>query len=188
VVAPPDYQLSSGLNLLRKLTGEDYRLLAGQFAAQWPDDVARERMQASLEPANFYNGWIASLRAARTAEANPLGMWEATRAEHVARRLGEQLVAAGVGEARAAEILANARPATGPRIPRVRAMDDGDARHHQSKGWAKKDALSPLLAGPEVQSLREILHLAIDRMTLNDLRDIRVPIGLLLEIDRQQST
>lgn len=184
VVAPAHRPLSTGKNPLRKLTSEDYRLLAGQFAATWDDDAARERMQASLQQPEFYNGWIEALRKSRTAELNPLRQWEITRAEHVARTLGEQLLTAGVDAARAAEIVANARPSSTPRVSRIAA-----ARPLPIEALATP--LNPTFpvsqsATEDVQWMRVMLHLAIDKMALSELREIRVPAGLLLEISRQR--
>ncbi len=184
VVAPADYPLSAGKNLLRKLTSEDYRLLAGQFAAAWPDDGTRDSMQATLQAPEFYNGWIAVLRKSRTTDLNPLKQWEITRAEHVARKLGEELINAGVDSARAAEIVATARPSSTPRVPRAAA----------TSVTAPVDKTSPTplpqrkshSVTDDTEWMRVMLHLAIDKMALPELLEIRVPAGLLLEISRQQ--
>jgi hypothetical protein len=184
VVAAADRQLSAGKNLLRKLTSEDYRLLAGQFAAAWPNDTARQRMQASLQVPEFYNGWIEALRQARTPDLNPLKQWEITRAEHVARTLGEQLIAAGVDSARAADIVANARPSSSPRGTRIPA----DSSHTASVS-TRYDKVPPRTTHPVSEDtawMRDMLHLAIDKMSLDELREIRVPAGLLLEVTRQR--
>lgn len=183
VVAPTEHALSSGKNLLRKLTSEDYRLLAGQFTATWIDPSARERMQSALQLDEFYNSWIESLRRSRTTEFNPLKQWEITRAEHVARKLGEELVAAGVDSARAAEIVATARPSTSPRAPRV-AVPIEPTRSACAK--LPDSARASRSVADDTRWMREVLHLAIDKMPLSELLEIRVPAGLLLEISRQQ--
>jgi hypothetical protein len=38
----------------------------------------------------------------------------------------------------------------------------------------------------DIHVLRQILHIAIDKMPFEDLLGIRVPAGLLLEIERQR--
>lgn len=183
--AAAEHQLSTGLIVLRKLTSEDYRLLAGQFAATLPASADRERMQAALQAPEFYNGWIATLRQARTPEMNPLKQWEAVRAEHVARRLGDELRNANVDDARAAEIVAAARPNLSAQASRV-AMGT-DAAHGQASAVATTPPPSAVRGVTDDTSLmREMLHLAIDKMALNELLEIRIPAGLLLEISRQR--
>jgi hypothetical protein len=179
IAAPADWPLSPEKTLLRKLTSDDYRLLAGQFAASWPDEVARERMQSALQTPDFYNAWIDSLRQGRTADLNPLKQWEITRAEHVARKLGEELGAAGVDGARAAEIVASARPNTAPRASRTPPSTLGT-----SVKPIRASVRTPHLVSDDTQWMRDMLHQAIDKMDLSELCEIRIPAGLLLEISR----
>ncbi|MNP64789.1 hypothetical protein D3C76_1603150 [compost metagenome] len=48
-------------------------------------------------------------------------------------------------------------------------------------------SLAPGAESKEHEELRAVLHRAIDKMSLADLKDIRVPAGLLLEIFQEQA-
>lgn len=181
--AQAESALTSGKKIVKKLTEDDYRLLATDFSSKWVDDAARNKMQSALSnQEDFYNNWIAALRQSRTRESNPLKVWEVTRTEYVARRLGEELVASGVDRARAAEIVATARP-NSSNAPRSRSAAELSSVNPPKR--FDKSVHVEVNIEDDTRRLRELLHIAIDRMPVSDLKNISIPAGLLLEVSRK---
>jgi hypothetical protein len=157
---------------------EDYHKLAGIFASQ-EDDPVRSRLVAALSAKDFYNTWIAELRELRTPQNNLLKRWETLRSEFVATKLAEALDGGGLDAVRVSEIVSTARPLAGWR------------QQHQQPEPAKSSLpvvrveasyQTHVPAMDELSSLRKILHNAIDRMSLAELGELRIPAGALIDI------
>ena len=161
-------------------TTEDYQALAGDFASQ-EDPPVREKLEATIVVADFYNTWIAELRALRTPQNNLLKRWETLRSEFVARKLQQALATAGLDVVRVSEIVSTARPLAGwrQRPPAEAAKSEAPA----TRADAVHQAVAPAM--DDLAALRKILHGAIDRMSLSELSELRVPAGALIEIAKK---
>ncbi|WPH20804.1 hypothetical protein [Variovorax paradoxus] len=155
---------------LQKPTSDDYRKLAEQFIEISVGAEMKSELQAALSAADFYNGWIDALRRLRNPKANPLNEWNAVRTEFVVSRLQENLATCGVDVAKAAEIVILARPAktTRPAVPQGRS----------SIASTTADRSKPDI----VWDLRDLVHEAVDLMHASDLREVRIPIGILHDL------
>lgn len=169
-----------GLQKLERMDGEDYRVLAGQFAAQQEPQL-REKLEACLSETHFYDFWINVLKGAGSQDRKLLKTWETLRTEHVAKRLGERLSSAGVPVALQAEIISAARARKKPATAQGSAQENVSAPHRLSQhvaGVATDDVA--------LDRLREIVHAAVDRMSLTELREVRIPAGILLDVAQQK--
>jgi hypothetical protein len=161
-------------------TTEDYQALARDFASQ-EDPPVREKLEATIVVEDFYNTWIAALRALRTPQNNLLKRWETLRSEFVASKLHQALAAAGMDVVRVSEIVSTARPLAGwrQRPPTEAAKTEAPA----IRADAVHQAVAPVM--DDLAALRKILHGAIDRMSLSELSELRVPAGALIEIAKK---
>lgn len=176
-VGPASMSLPSEAKLLSKMCSEEYRVLAKTFAEDQPDPGMKASLLETLDHPTFYPKWIATLRAKRTASANYVKSWEIVRTELVVERLQKELEQAGASQDRARMIVNEVRPkpshvprkVTTQSLPSLTILQE-------------TNACAPEGESNELQELRTLLHKAIDRMPLADLKDIRVPAGLLLEL------
>jgi len=172
-VGLPAESLRPDFTPLRKMSSEEFRVLAKAYAEDQTDSELSNELLGTLDQPVFYHRWISVLRSRRTATENLLKSWEITRTRLVTTRLTEELERAGVDPTRAAQMANGARP-------------------KPSKAPKKLDVEQVRLEIPEIlpavgetadlRELRTLMHRAIDRMSLADLKEIRVPAGLLLEI------
>lgn len=172
-VGLPSEPLPPDAKPLRKMSSEEFRVLAKGYAESQDDSELSNELLATLDQPVFYHRWISVLRARRTATENHLKSWEVTRTRQVISRLREELERAGVNSVRAAQMAAEMRPkpSKGPK-----ALNVEQAR-------LETPGIVPAVGKtPDLQELRALMHRAIDRMSLADLKEIRVPAGLLLEI------
>lgn len=171
-----------GLQRLERMDSEDYRVLAGQFAAQ-QDSPLREKLEECLVEPHFYDPWIDALRASGSPERKLLKTWESLRTEHVVKRLGERLTNAGVSVALQAEIISAARP-------RMKAAaQQAPAPGISSASISPRPAAQAAISSPDdvaLERLREIVHASVDRMSFAELREVRIPAGILLDAAQQK--
>lgn len=172
----PDLPIPTGT--LERPTTSDYHHLAQVFASQ-EDEPTRSSLLEVMDAGDFYNTWIAKLRSLRTPEHNLLKRWETLRSEYVATKLYNALIDAGLDAVRASEAVANARPVVGARLPRPPL----DPVRVEAPTTARTDVphLKPAVPVDELSALRKILHDAIDRMSLVELRELRIPAGALID-------
>lgn len=174
-VTTPAKPFGADFTLLRKMSSEEFYELAKVFAAEQKDIPLQAALFEALEHSNFYSKWIAALRAHRST-ANFLRTWEIKRTELVIARLQEELEKAGIGAAQAVVIANDIRPKPARSVAKPAAVPESKAP------W-----VAPGAESKDLGELRAVLHRAIDKMSLADLKDIRVPAGLLLEIFQGQA-
>lgn len=170
--------LPVGLQKLERMDSEDYRVLAGQFAAQ-QDSPLREKLEECLLEPQFYDLWINALRASGSPERRLLKTWESLRTEHVVKRLGERLTNAGVSVALQAEIVSEARPRR-----KAAAVQQAPVPEISSTSIPPHSAAQAAVSSPDdvaLERLREIVHASVDRMSFSELREVRIPAGILLD-------
>lgn len=171
-----------GLQKLERMDSEDYRVLAGQFAVQ-QESPFRERLEECLREAHFYDLWIDALRASGSPERKFLKTWEILRTEHIAKRLGERLTNAGVSVALQAEIISAAR------ARKKLASQQAPAHESAPKLIPLRPAQQAAFASTEdaaLERLREIVHAAVDGMSITELRDVRISVGILFDVTQQR--
>lgn len=173
-----------GLQRLQRMDSEDYRVLAEQFAAQ-QDTPLREKLEECLEIPHFYDSWIDALRASGSAELKLLKTWESLRTEHVAKRLGERLTNAGVSVALQAEIISAARPRK-----RAAVAKQAPGPGLSSPSSPPRPTAHAAVSSPDdvaLEKLRAIVHASVDRMSSAELREVRIPAGILLDAAQKRS-
>lgn len=175
---PPHDMPQSESAALTRPSAEDYRRLAVSFAQLENDPLKTELMAVAKLP-DFYNSWIVALRRLRTQERNLLKSWEILRSDFIADSLRTQLQQAGLDVVRASEIVATARPI----VPQRSAMVALDANAKREPAYSAA-AESPASKNnvDELSVLRRVLHEAIDRMSLADLRELRIPAGAMIDV------
>ncbi|AVJ25012.1 MULTISPECIES: hypothetical protein [Pseudomonas] len=167
--------------LLKKMTSDEFYDLAQVFANEQKDIPLQAALYEALDHPNFYSKWIAALRAHRST-ANFLRTWEIKRTELVIARLQEELERAGLGTARAVVIANDIRPKPARSVAKPAAVPAPKTARQPEAPTAVPGAESN-----DLEELRAVMHRAIDKMSLADLKDIRVPAGLLLEIFQEQA-
>jgi hypothetical protein len=176
-VCNPSKVFGPEIKPLSKVSSEEYRALAKTYAEQQADGELTAILLETLDHPIFYPRWIAALRAQRTASANHLKKWEIMRTELVIDRLRHELEQAGVHPDRAHLIANEVRPKPS-KSPRKLGEKFSPPQDRQPEAFSP----APAADVKGLQDLRALMHRAVDRMTLADLKDIRVPAGLLLEI------
>ncbi|WP_143080767.1 hypothetical protein [Variovorax sp. YR750] len=160
--------LEEGFKELPRLTTEDYRSLAHQFLSEIPNQAVRPQLEAILGLEDFYSAWVNELRILPSGDEEIHRKWDSVRFEHIAKRLGDALIEAGVGEAKAAEIVARARMRKSTRP--VAPGPAGQAEH--------ASAPTPM---DDAAKLRQLVHAAVDLMSIAELRELKIPAGALLD-------
>lgn len=174
--------LPVGLQRLERMDSEDYRVLAGQFAEQ-QDSPLRENLEECLLEPLFYDLWINALRASGSHERRHLKTWESLRTEHVVKRLGERLTNAGVSVALQAEIISEARPRR-----KAVAAQQATVPEISSTSMPPQPAAHAHVNSPDdvaLERLRAIVHASVDRMSFSELREVRIPAGILLDVTQK---
>lgn len=182
-VAPLRAIFPMGLQRLERMDSEDYRVLAGQFAAQ-QDSPLREKLEECLVEPHFYDPWIDALRASGSRERKLLKTWESLRTEHVVKRLGERLTNAGVSVALQAEIIFAARPRK-----KAAAVQQAPVPEISSASPPPRPGAQAAVSSSDdvaLERLREIVHASVDRMSFAELREVRIPAGILLDAVQQK--
>lgn len=172
-----------GLQRLERMDSEDYRVLAGQFAAQ-QDSPLRENLEECLVGQQFYDLWINALRASGLPERKLLKTWESLRTEHVVKRLGERLTNAGVSVALQAEIISAVRPRK-----KAATVQLAPVPEISSASTLLRPAAQTAVSSPDdvaLERLREIVRASVDRMSFSELREVRIPAGILLDVAQQK--
>ncbi|WP_204374064.1 hypothetical protein, partial [Burkholderia cenocepacia] len=163
---------------LTKPTAEDFRKLADQFASGQSDLVVTGELKAALEIHDFYDGWIRALRKMRTPTSNLLRDWETLKSEYVANRLHQDLLRSEIDQAQAGKIVNLARPEMRFQLSRAATLPAATQAH----GPASSQTLTP---STDDADFRRIIHLAIDRMSIADLRELPIPAGLIYDASRE---
>jgi len=171
--AAGDSQLRPDFVELIKPTSEDFRVLAKDFLSR-QSPVAIAAAQELLDQPDFYNDWVQYLRRVSSTEANLLHAWEATRADFVAARLAKELQKAGIDIAEATRILVEAKSRKPPSFTKT------------------ANSVAPVFREPPQRkdtnthpSYRQAIHAAIDMMSVEELRRLPIPSGLMFDATAQ---
>lgn len=171
---PPYEELAEGYAPLVCPGREDYRLLAREFAHLQTTEEMRTALDETLNEDDFYKFFIAKLRTLRTPTKNPSKEWEIFRAEFVAKKLLEGLQNCGVDISKSTEIVTLARPVVTRHRPATEQIVIKSSENETLPNIQSESA-----------SLRALLHKAIDLMTDSDLRELKIPVGVLIEATRK---
>jgi len=173
--------LAPSIKRLKKMTSDEYRVLAQDYACAQEGEELRTQLLETLQHPNFYPRWISVLRHhARLTSVNLLKTWEIKRTELVRARLVQELEQAGIGPDRAYAMASLVCSRTSQSSYKASKQSESPPSK-QAKPAIDVVASLPS-AAKDLQDLRNLMHQAIDRMSLGDLKEIRVPAGLLLEI------
>ena len=169
---------------LRRMQAADYKEWAREFAST--HEISEEFEQAAAT-ADFYKAWIPMLRKANAGPINYLKSWESLRSEKVAQQLTVELTRAGIEPSRVAEIVGLARPIG--RVVRANTPVHVPVLSEQLSALRRHsvfEAGEPTVIN-ELSQLRQLLHRALDVMTMEELREIRVSAGTWMKIGNKSS-
>ncbi len=178
IVAAPSESYGPEVKPLKKMTTDEYRSLAQEYADEQINQELKAELLEVIQLPAFYPKWFAALqRYRRMASVNYPKAWEIKRTGLVMARLQQELEQAGLSADRAfalaSEVCSRSSRNSQKAIPLCAPV------------WQAKpptdNAVSLSSASKDLQDLRELMHRAIDQMSLDDLKEIRVPAGLLLE-------
>ena len=167
--------------ILAKPDGEQFRALAEQFAEQQADLAVKSFLKDAVSKKDYYDEWIKELRRLRTPSSNLLREWESLRSEFVASKLHAGLLACGVDEARAAEIVRLARPSFPNRTHASHRSGTQVMSVPQASSTLRADSVG---APTDSEDFRQMIHRAIDLMSLSELRELKIAAGLLYDASR----
>lgn len=177
IVTPTDQPFTSEVKVLRRMDAQEYKTLAHAYAQEQGDENFQAQLSSLLDDSWFYSKWIECLRTNRTNSINYLKSWEIKRTELVVGRLREELEQAGLDPSQATVVADGVRPQASVRkrpieeaVVAAQATDSG-AHPLYEDGDTK-----------ELRDLRALLRQAVDHMSLADLKAIRVPVGVWLEL------
>ena len=172
-----------------KPSPEEYRSLAHDFAENQVEPI-KSNLGKIFEIQDYYNDWIDALRRMRSYDPSLLRNWETVRTEYVAKRLSDSLTSCGMHVAKISEVVASARPPvrfrTVQKSPHVQVeRTSPPAPLVATAGAYTRERGSQTSQWDDASSLRMLIHQAVDLMSPSELRDIRIPAGLLHDVARQ---
>lgn len=175
LVTSLDQPFGSDVRVLNRMGVDEYKALAEAYALEQSEEGFREQLLELVNDSWLYSKWIAYLRAKRSNSINYLKSWEIKRTELVVGRLRETLESAGLEPSQATVVADAVRP-----VARKKPADGVQPAVDVSERSAQ---LSPEVGeAKELKELRAFLHQALDYMPLSDLKAIRVPAGVLIEL------
>nr|WP_314481431.1 hypothetical protein [uncultured Pseudomonas sp.] len=175
IVSSPEQPFAAPVKLLNRMQAEEYRTLALAYAQEQSDDDFRAELLDLVNEAWIYAKWIECLRTKRTTSINYLKSWEIKRTELVVTRLREELERVGMDPSHATLLADGVRPPL-----KKKAVDEP-----QSPSYAiavSDDSLPDDGETRELKELRALLRQAVEHMSLEDLKAIRVPAGVWLAL------
>jgi hypothetical protein len=192
--AEPDVPLPHGAQEIRKLTEEDYRTVAKEFIRTIPLPLQPDALQIASTP-SFNSPWVGFLR--NKCGYDTLRRWETTRVNWVFERFRDTLTEAGCTPEVCEEfvtLLTNARSAFAQLTVSKRAYPDiAQMQRHPVRTpqfAARSNPTNPLTDRPSdgenPEDVRKLIHQAIDHMALAELRELRLPVGILLDLLRSR--
>lgn len=177
---------------ISRLDKEVYRELANEFLSVLHiDESLKNELNGIIQQPEFYSTWIKKLRETRTESFDLLRRWEEARADLVASRLKTSLIEKGIESKVIDEVLKNARPVPKSNSsqtaahPLKRAAAFVDRNNKSSQGYGVYSFNDTNLS--DVNWLRRVWHDAIDQMSLNDLRDLKINSGIMMDCLRHNS-
>ncbi len=138
-----------------------HRGIARKFSETVPEDL-RARLLAALEKSSdgWWQSWLRELRG-----SVHLGPWNTFRRSAFEDRLREQLSAAALSDPDIEHVLATIRD------------------HHLAVAPRKRRASHAVdVVNADADSLRRIVLAAVARMSPSELRDLRLPLGIVLDV------
>lgn len=155
---------------------DDYRSMAREFSVQLPEAI-RPKANEIVDKANFNVEWVRLLK--QEYGSLFLRQWETTRVSRVVERLDEVLAAIGVAEdlrSGASLWLQKSRSPSPDYLPCPRAKSEGTG--------IPRVAGDQVVPKEDLDRLRRIVSAAAQRMTVAELRDLRIPLGIVLDLLR----
>ncbi|KPW41129.1 MULTISPECIES: hypothetical protein [Pseudomonas syringae group] len=177
IVTPPDQPFDSSVKQLRRMEIEEYRQLAELYAKEQVDPTFKQELMSIVEDSWLYAKWIACLRYNRGHATNYLKSWEIKRSELVIGRLRDELEKAGLEPTLATVVADGGRPQgvkpRGSETAVIRLEQPTETPMPRSQGDGDVS---------ELAQLRALLREAVDYMSLDDLKAIRVPLGVVVKV------
>lgn len=175
LVTSLDQPFDPGVRVLNRMGVEEYQSLAEAYAQEQNEEEFRGELLELVNDSWLYSKWIAYLRAKRNNSINYLKSWEIKRTELVVGRLRDELEAAGIEPSQAIVVADGVRP-----VARKKSADSAQAVVDITERGARSASETDEMK--ELKELRNFLRHALDHMPLADLKAIRVPAGVLVEL------
>lgn len=169
VVADPK-ELAPGFLVLAKMTREDHRKIASEFLPQI-DSENRAQFQSSLSSGSFWPQWTSLI--ASTQLGRYRGQWLAFRFQRICDILRERLNQIGIQEPRTTFFLDLIKDSK-----RKTSISSTPSRIGKPLSQSQDHAEA-------ISILRHLAHAAIDGMPEEELRQLRIPLGAIIDSFRE---
>lgn len=172
VFRPGTDDLASGIGtvFIEGLTIDDYKNMATQFLSHVPDDL-RADFERTIERDDFWASWSALMF--RQQRSGLYSRWGKYRVEKIAEIIAQRLKAAGASDEKI------------PQLLQVLERSRQDSRNKTEAVTTRKGAVpSPRRQNAEdggASDPRSIAHRIIDRLSPQQLRQIWVPLGAVID-------
>lgn len=167
ITTSPDAPLPDGVVELKRLSTDSYRSMAANFLAGLPDESTRAELSPLLGGNPFWNAWIDGVSKHEQKAA-----WESFRVSAIDKEFLQQLAAAGIEEARSREMLTALHSSKNSQRPKGRSAN---ATHRAPANLPHGRA-----------ELLRLVRETIERLSDEELRSLRLPVGVILDVVRQR--
>jgi hypothetical protein len=189
----PTTQIPTDWQEVSKVTEDDYRELARDFIASLDSTLTTEASNIVSKP-GFNASWIQFLKS--KGGLNSLRKWEKKRIDHILVKFRKSLEDADCAEKTVSELesmLVNSRDLSQKRADIARTssssrrpyLDPLTFQNTKPLDYARYNRSEIPGSSNEDAEFRDLMHKAIDRMSLDELRALRVPIGIILDLVRK---
>lgn len=176
----PSCQLSEGWKEICKITEEDYRQLAKDFTQLIPVAFQAEALMIINDIA-FNKAWVKFLKD--RLGINVIRQWESKRVSWVYSKFVNILEEAGCPEKaqfKLKSILVKSHHAIAQRTNKK----DSSKIELQHKYRTSYSDSGSALGMDEIYELRNLMHKVVDRIGTDELRALRIPLGIILDVIR----
>jgi hypothetical protein len=191
--SPTKQPLEEGWLEFKKISEDDYRRLVKDFISSLPPDQYSQANNIVMGQ-SFAKPWTQFLHEHCGAEK--FKDWESKRVAWVFDSLATRLNEAGVSDhtrTRLIELLKTSRDALrSPHRNKMFSVHHSDSRTKSlsattpSVNRSKQSLTVGQVDNTDINHVRDTLHRAIDQMSLEELRALRIPVGLLIDLMHSQ--
>ena len=185
VASASDQPMISNLRQVQSITATDYFNWAKEYAEVHMTEANRPAAQQLLsahDPESFANPWFVLISADPTRYH--VRRWEEFRLEKIINTFTRRLAEMGCPDAKLrelTELLVKSRTSR-----RYGALTAVDSTHHEIENHQRSvepaSSQSSKDSDEELRELRKLLHLAVDRLGVDQLKSIPIPAGIIVEV------
>jgi hypothetical protein len=167
LVVAPDAELQAELTPVPKVTDEEHRAIARGFVPQ-SNVYIRQKLASVLDHQHYWNEWNKVINAQRDGTYRT---WIEWRGQQILNLFQRRLESAHLPD----ELIKAF----------VRRMSTKLYRN-KSTSASLGEHTSPTDVSPSLAHLRELVHAAVDLMSEEELRQIKIPVGVVVDVTGKQ--